>query len=180
MEDKLNQINRELKVYINESSFISNKCRNKIIKVFSEEFNVNLDIENYKNVDLSITEDFKISYRDDLYSSSDNIVSIDDVCERYNRFKDKADKILKRKEIDFNNKSNIKNITNLGICICIVLLACFALILGISALFRRDYIDVLWLVFILGPAIISRVRDTINNRFVQAKNYLKHLFKKIK
>ena len=180
MDDKLNKINRELKVYINESSFISNKCRNKIIKIFSEEFNVNLDIDNYKNVDLSVTDDFKISYRDDLYSSLDNISSIDDVCERYERFKDKADKILKRKEIDFNNMSNVKNVTNLGICICIILLGCFALILGVSALLRGDFIDVLWLLFILGPAIISRLRESISNRFIQAKSYLKHLFKKIK
>ena len=176
----LNKINRELKVYINESSFISNKCRNKIIKIFSEEFNVNLDIDNYKNVDLSITDDFKVSYRDDLYTSSDNINSIEDVFERYERFKEKADKILKRKEIDFNNMSNVKNVTNLGICICIVIIGCFACILGVSALFRGDFFDVLWLVFIIGPAIISRVRDSISNRFIQARNYLKHLFKKIK
>jgi len=179
MED-LNKINRELKVYINESSFISNKCRNKIIKVFGEEFNVNLDIDNYKNVDLSITDDFKISYRDDLYTSNDNINNIDDVIERYNRFKDKADKILKRKEIDFNNMSNAKNISNLIIVICIILGGIFIGILGVSALLRRDFIDALWLFFILGPAVISRLRGSISNRFTQAKNYLKHLFKKIK
>lgn len=180
MDDKLNKINRELKVYINESSFISNKCRNKIIKIFGEEFNVNLDIDNYKNVDLSITDDFKISYRDDLYSSADNIKSIDEVVERYNAFKEKADRILKRKEIDFNNMSNLKNISNLIIVICIILGGIFVSILGISALLRGDFIDVLWLLFILGPAIISRLRESISNRFIQVRNYLKHLFKKIK
>ena len=180
MNDKLNKINRELKVYINESSFISNKCRNKIIKIFGEEFNVNLDIDNYKNVDLSITDDFKISYRDDLYTSNDKIDNIDDVTLRYDRFKEKADKILKRKEIDFNNMSNAKNISNLIIVICIILGSIFVCILGISALFRGDFIDVLWLLFIIGPAIISRLRESISNRFTQARNYLKHLFKKIK
>ena len=94
----LNKINRELKVYINESSFISNKCRNKIIKIFSEEFNVNLDIDNYKNVDLSITDDFKVSYRDDLYTSSDNINSIEDVFERYERFKENSNYRKLRKD----------------------------------------------------------------------------------
>ena len=180
MDDKLNKINRELKVYINESSFISNKCRNKIIKIFGEEFNVDLDIDNYMNVDLSITDDLKVSYRDDTYTSHDNIKSIDEVVERYERFKDKADKILKRKEIDFNNMSNLKNISNLIIVVCIILIVCFVSILGISALFRGDYFDVLWLVFIIGPAVISRVRDSISNRFIQARNYLRHLFKKIK
>ena len=70
---RLNEINKELKVYINESGFISNKCRNKLLKIFEEEFNVKLDLDNYKNVDLSIKEDFKIIYRDDLYESNDKI-----------------------------------------------------------------------------------------------------------
>lgn len=180
MDDKLNKINRELKVYINESGFISNKCRNKIIKLFADEFCVNLDIDNYKNVDLSITDDFKVSYRDDLYTSSDNINSIGEVIERYERFKEKADKILKRKEIDFNNMSNAKNISNLIIVICIILGGIAITILGISAIFRGELFDVLWLVFIIGPAIISKVRDNIANRFIQARNFVKHLFKKIK
>ena len=176
--DDLNKINRELKVYINESSFISNKCRNKIIKLFADTFGVNLDIDNYKNVDLEILTNFKVSYRDDLYDS--NIESIDDLLEKYAFFKEKADKVLSRKEIDFNNKSNANNISNLIIVIAVVLLALFIVILGVSALFRGDFFDVLWLLFIIMPSVVPRVKESLSNRFIQARNYLKHLFKKIK
>ena len=176
----LNGINRELKVYINESSFISNKCRNKLLRIFAEVFEVDLDIDNYKNVDLSITDDFDISYRDDIYKSKNKIKSLDEVNEKYNTFKEKADVLLRKKEIDFNNMSNAKNISNLIIVICIILGSIAITILGVSALFRGDFFDVLWLVFIIGPAIISKVRDSISNRFSQAKRYLKHLFKKVK
>ena len=34
IEEKRNKINNELKIYINESSFISNKCRNQLLKMF--------------------------------------------------------------------------------------------------------------------------------------------------
>ena len=63
MSDKINKINKELKVFINESSFISTKCRNKLLKIFCEVFSVDLDIGNYLNVDLSKNKVVKyISY----------------------------------------------------------------------------------------------------------------------
>ena len=65
-EETLNTINNDLKTYINESSFISMKCRNKILRLFENEFNIKLDIENYKNVDLEILEDFTIKYRSNI------------------------------------------------------------------------------------------------------------------
>ena len=66
----INKINNELKSYINESSFISTKCRNKLLKIFEEAFDVKLDIRNYQNVDLQINDDFTITYRDDIYKSN--------------------------------------------------------------------------------------------------------------
>ena len=72
IEEKRNKINNELKIYINESSFISNKCRNQLLKIFSEEFSVDLDIDNYQNVDLTINEDYSFTYREDTYHSKEN------------------------------------------------------------------------------------------------------------
>lgn len=177
---RLNEINKELKVYINESSFISNKCRNRLLKVFCEEFNVKLDLDNYKNVDLSIKDDFKIIYRDDLYESSDKIKNMDDLEERYSRFKEKADKLIKRKEIDFKNKSNMNNISNLIIVICVIGIMVAALYFGIRALIMGNYYDCLWLLIILSWIISPSLKEKINNRFIQAKNYLKSLLKKVK
>lgn len=177
---RLNEINKELKVYINESSFISNKCRNRLLKIFEEEFSVKLDLDNYKNVDLSIKDDFKILYRDDLYESTDKIKDIEDLEERYARFKEKADKLIKRKEIDFQNKSNMNNISNLIIVICIIGIMFAALYFGIKALLNGNYYDCLWFLVILSWVVSPSLKEKINNRFIQAKNYCKSLLKKVK
>ena len=177
---RLNEINRELKVYINESGFISNKCRNKLLKIFEEEFNVKLDLDNYKNVDLSIKDDFKVLYRDDLYESSEKIKDMNDLETRYASFKERADKLLSRKEINFKNKSNMSNISNLIIVICIIGLMIAALIFGIRALIHGNYIDCLWFIIILSWVISPRLKANINDRIIQAKNYLKSLLKKVK
>ncbi len=177
---RLNEINRELKVYINESGFISNKCRNKLLKYFEEEFDIKLDLDNYKNVDLSIKDDYKVLYRGDLYESNTKIKDIDDLEERYARFKEKADKLLKRKEIDFKNKSNMNNISNLIIVICIICIMLIALYFGVRALLNGNYYDCLWFLVILSWIVSPSLKEKINNRFIQAKNYLKSLLKKVK
>ena len=177
---RLNEINKELKVYINESSFISNKCRNRLLKIFEEEFSVKLDLDNYKNVDLSIKEDFKILYRDDLYESSETIKSIDDIEERYARFKEKADKLISRKEIDFKNKSNMNNISNLIIVICIIGIMFAALYFGVRAILTGNYYECLWFLVILSWVVSPSLKEKISNRFTQAKNYIKRLLKKVK
>lgn len=177
---RLNDINRELKVYINESSFISNKCRNKLLKIFEEEFSMKFDLDNYKNVDLSIQDDFKVLYRDDLYESSEKIKDMDDLEERYAKFKERADRLISRKEIDFKNKSNMNNISNLIIVICIIAISLAALYFGIRALIMGNYYDCLWLLIILSWIVSPSLKEKINNRFIQAKNYLKSLLKKVK
>ena len=177
---RLNEINTELKVYINESGFISNKCRNKLLKIFEEEFNVKLDLDNYKNVDLSIKDDFKIIYRDDLYESNDKIKDMADLEERYARFKEKADKLLSRKEIDFKTKSNMNNVTNLVIVICIIGLMIATFIIGITALINRNYFDCLWFLIIASWIVTPSLKQKVLDRFAQAKRYLKGLIKKVK
>ena len=177
---RLNEINKELKVYINESGFISNKCRNKLLKFFCEEFNVKLDLDNYKNVDLCIKDDFKVLYRDDLYESSNKIKDINDLEERYNRFKEKADKLLSRKEIDFKTKSNQNNITNLGIVICATFILIAAAILGIKAILESNWLDCLWLLVIITTWIQPRIKSHLIERYKQAGRYLKRLLKKVK
>lgn len=180
MNKRLNEINKELKVYINESGFISNKCRNRLLKIFEEEFNIKLDLDNYKNVDLSIKDDFKVLYRDDLYESSVKIKDMNDLEERYARFKEKADKLLSRKEIDFKNKSNMNNISNLIIVICIIGISIIALYFGIRALLNGNYYDCLWFIIIISWIVSPSLKAKINDRFSQAKRYVKSIVKKVK
>ena len=178
IEEKRNKINKELKVYINESSFISNKCRNKLLKIFSEEFSVDLDIDNYQNVDLSINEDNTFTYREDIYKSKEKIKSFEEIEKRYEIFKEKADKLIKRKDINFDGKRNLNNITNLIVVICILLFYLIIILLSIHAFITGKYIDCFWLVFIIVPRLFPNLRENLDNRFQQAKIYFKTRKKK--
>ena len=178
--DKLNKINNELKSYINETSFISMKCRNKLLKFFEEEFNIKLDISNYQNVDLKINDDFTITYREDKYISEDNITDISMVEEKYNNFKLKADSLIKRREIDFQNKSNFNNIVNLIIIILYFITGAIVLYFGVIALIVGRYIDCIWFAVFILPMIIGKVRDSFIDRLGQAKRYLNSLIKRVK
>ena len=172
--DKLTKINNELKSYINESSFISMKCRNKLLKFFEEEFNVKLDIRNYQNVDLKINDDFTFTYREDKYISEDKIDSFEILEEKYNSFKIKADSLIKRKEIDFQNKSNII------ILLLLIIIGMIILYLGVVAFIGGHYFDCLWFVVFVLPMIIPKFKESIRNRFIQAKNYINRLIKRVK
>lgn len=175
--ENLQKINKELKVYINESSFISIKCRNRILKIFADEFAIDLDIDNYKNVDLSIQDDFSILYREDIYKSSDKIASIDELLERYHRFQEKADLIIKKKNIDFQGKRKFNDFANLVIVICMIFLALIVIYFGFHAFLTGNYYDCFWLVIFILPSIVPKFKESLQNRFIQAKQYIKRIFK---
>ena len=76
---ELNKINNELKGYVNEANFISNKCRNKIIKILGEEFGIEFVLDNYANVDVKILEDGSIEMRGDKYKTPHKINDLSDI-----------------------------------------------------------------------------------------------------
>ncbi|MBR2828257.1 MAG: hypothetical protein IKE70_03400 [Bacilli bacterium] len=176
--ERLEQINKELKIYINESSFISMKCRNKLLRYFEEEFEVQLDIDNYKNVDLSITEDYEIIYREDTYLPSNKINSLKDLEERYQKFKEKADSLIEKKEINFQSRGKKNEIINIFILLGILIIYLLIIFLGIRAILLKDYFDALWLLVILIPNVIPKLRQSFQDRVIQARNYLKNKKKK--
>ena len=176
----LNKINNELKSYINETSFISMKCRNKLLKIFSEEFNIKLDISNYQNVDLKINDDFTITYREDKYTSEDNITTFKELEEKYNNFKLKADTLIKRREIDFQGKSNFNNIVNLIVLLLIFITMGIVLYLGVIAFIAGHYFDCLWFVVFIVPMIIPKLKYSLRDRLIQARDYIKRLIKRVK
>ena len=109
---QLKEINTELKIYVNEASFVSNSCRNKLIRYLGDAFDIKLPIENFAKIDVSLLEDGSIEMRDEVYQREDSL-SFDEVLERYHTFKEKADNLLKRKSKDsfpLNDSSNIKNL----------------------------------------------------------------------
>ena len=176
----LNQINKELKVYINESSFISQKCRNKVLHYFEEEFKVTLDIDRYQNVDLTILDDFTISYREDVYIPDENISSLDELKEKYHRFQEKADHLIKKKEVDFDSRRNVTHLINLLFVVLIFFAAIGIVLLGVIAFLRGNYFDCLWFLFIIVPIIVPKFKNSLQNRIIMAKDYLRSVRKKFK
>jgi len=175
---ELNKINNELKGYVNEANFISNKCRNKIIKILGEEFGIEFVLDNYANVDVKILEDGSIEMRGDKYKTPHKINDLSDIEERYNNFKVKADKILKKKNSNKNSKKDIDNIINLFVILGILIIFLFVIFILLNSFLSGDYYHMLWLMVFILPLFVPKLKDNLIARIEQARNYLKRRFKK--
>ena len=172
-EAELKKINTELKVYINEASFISNACRNKLLRMLGKEFDIDLPIEDFANIDVCLFENGNLEMRGDLYTR-DGELSFDEVLERYASFKEKADLLIQRRgkgSFPNNDKNNIKNL-----CIVIILLVVFIalIIYAVRSFLFGNYIQSLWLFAVIFSWMFPSVRE----RFVQAIHYIKRKIKK--
>ena len=173
MSKKLDTINNEIKSIINESKFISIKLRNKLIKMLGNEFDINLPLENYENIDVTITETGNIIMRDEEYKRS-NSLSLDEINERYNRFKEQADVILKKKEINYQNINDKSNIINLLITFIFGALYITAIIYLVRCFIYGNYFSCIWGVLILSTYLAPPLRE----RFDRSINFIKRKIKK--
>ena len=171
-EEKLNKINKELKIIINESTFISNKCRNKIIKMLGNEFSIDLPIENYKSIDVTITEEGNIIMRDEEYKR-DSKISFDEVCELYDKFKAQADVILKKKEINYYNMNDKNNIINVVILIFMILIFLILLYYAFISFINGNFFGCIWVVAYSSSWFVPGIKD----RLTQAVNFIKRKMK---
>ena len=170
---ELRKINNELKSLINQATFISNKCRNKLVKLLGETFEIDIPIDNYANVDVQITEEGNIVMRGDLYKSQGK-KTIEEINEKYEAFKEKAEQLLNKKEVNYHNKKDINNVLNILI---VIVLAIIYLVLGI--LFIRAIFSLqLFTASILAALLFSYLAPSIKNRFEQAKNFIRRKLKK--
>lgn len=177
-EAKLKQINNEIKVYINESNFISIKFRNKLIKMLGQQFLVNLPLENFASIDIVLEEDGSIIMRGDKYQPAEKITTFEELEEKYISFKEKADAMLNKKDTNYYNKRDFDNILNLFIIILIILVFIGLLILGIRALLFGNYINCIWLIMFSSSWLIPGLKENLIQRIDQAKIYLKRKLKK--
>ena len=173
MSKKLDTINNEIKSIINESKFISIKLRNKIIKKLGNEFEIDLPLENYENIDVSITDEGNIIMRDEEYKRS-NSLSLDEINERYNRFKEEVDVILKKKEINYKNMNDKNNIINILITFVFGALYIAAIIYLIRCFIFGNYFSCIWGVLILSTYLAPPLRE----RFERSINFVKRKMKK--
>ena len=148
MAKDLEEINNEIKSIINESKFISIKLRNKIIKKLGQEFDIELPLENFENIDITITKEGNIIMRGEEYKR-ENKLSIDEINSRYNNFKEEADVILKKKEINYKNMNDKNNIINILITIVFGILYLAAIIYLIRCFIFGNYLSCIWGILIL-------------------------------
>ena len=170
----LKEMNNEIKAYINEAKFISNNCRNKLLKLLGETFSVDLPLENFANIDAQLQENGNIIMRGDEYESTEKVKSLEELEEKYNIFKEKADKLLKKKEKNFHQKKDIDNALNIIIVIVLSVVYLIVLLLTIRAIVSLN----LFIASILVALLSSYLHPNIKDRFEQAKNYIKRKLKK--
>ena len=173
MSKKLDTINNEIKSIINESKFISIKLRNKLIRMLGNEFDINLPLENYENIDITITETGNIIMRDEEYKR-DNSLTLEEINERYNRFKEQTDVILKKKEINYQNINDKSNIINLLITFIFGALYITAIIYLVRCFIYGNYFSCIWGVLILSTYLAPPLRE----RFDRSINFIKRKMKK--
>lgn len=170
----LRTINNELKAYINEASFVSNKCRNKLLKMLGETFSVELPLENFAKIDAEITEEGNIIMRGDEYKSSAPVKNIEELEEKYNIFKEKAEILLKKKEVNYYTKQNINNTLNIFIVIALSIIYVILLVFAIRAVLHLNFFTASILLAILSSGLMPNIKA----RFEQAKNFIKRKIKK--
>jgi len=177
-KEKLHIINNEIKDYINESQFISNKCRNKIIDMLGAEFNIKFKLDNYKTIDIDLKENGHIIMRGDEYTPLEEINSFEEIEERYNKFKIKAQNYLSKKEVSFQNKKLSSNILNLLILLVIFLILIIIILYIIAELMIGNIIRALSLFIIVFLWLIPSFKENIRGRIQSAYIFISKLFKK--
>ena len=174
---ELNKLNNELKSYINEANFISNKCRNKLISILGKEFNIDVKLDNYANVDAKILEDGSLEIRGDKYKNNQKY-TLEEINDHYENFKVQADKLLKKKDNSRTNKKDIDNIINLFVILGILLVFLFIIFILLNSFLTGDFYHMLWLIVFILPLFVPNLKENLIQRIEQAKNYIKRRFKR--
>ncbi len=168
----LKKNNNELKSIVNQANFISQKTRNKIIELLGQEFDIDLPVENFANIDVQLTEEGNIIMRGDEYKTPQKLNS-DEVELRYQSFKEKAEKIIDKKDINYTNKKDFNNVLNIIIVIILSIAYAIVGVLFVASILRLQ----LFTPSILLALLSSYLAPGIKVRFEQAKNFLKRKFK---
>jgi len=180
MNDKLNNMNNDIKTYLNESKFVSNRCRNKIIKMLIDKFNIDIDSSKYKefaNVDITLESNGDIILRGDRYKTLDNL-TFEDVESRFSEFREDAHNFMSHKDIDFNSKNNFNNIVNLIMIILIICAFIGITLIAIYSVFTGNYFFGIWFVVMIVPWLVPNLKENLLIRLEQANNFIKRIIKK--
>jgi len=176
----LNEMNKQMKINVNEASGISDKCKRKLIQLVEKHFYVKLPKENFLNIDIEVLENSNIKMRDEEYQSSNPTTSLEALKERFNVFQEEVNNLLQKNEVNFDTLTARKERNNL-IWIFFITFAIIIIVLNaIKQLFAGNYYGVLWIIIIIGYYVIPATGNSIRNRYIRALNYLKSIIYKNK
>ena len=167
-------MNNEIKGYINEANFISKGTRNKLIKLISKYFYVDLPIENCLRVDITIKENGNVVMKDEEYKTTNPIKDEKELYERYNNFKEEVTSLLDKKEVNIDTIRRKNDITNLILTIVLTIAIIIIILFSIHRLLLGDYIGGLWILIVILPLLTDKVR----NRYKMAIRFIKSICKK--
>ncbi len=176
----LDKLNKKMKIDINEASAISTKCKQKLVKLVSKHFMVDLPNDNYLNIDIEILSNGNIKMRDVEYTTHAPVSKETELENRFNLFQLEVDELINKNEISFDTLTKRKERNNLIWIIFISFAIIVIAINSIRVLLSGDLFGVLWLVIIIGYYIIPATGNSIRNRYVRAYHYLKSLIDKKK
>lgn len=178
LEISLKSINNKIKSYINEASGISDKCKNKLIRLTEKHFLVKLPHENYKNIDIEILENGNVRMRDVEFQTSNPVSNFEELLNRFNEFESEVETLLEKKATNFDKKKNQGNISNLLILLLYGTISILVIIYSFKQLIYGDIMGLLYLAFILGYYIIPISGSRVRERIIKAKKYIKSLLNK--
>ena len=178
MSKSLQSMNNELKVFVNEATGISNKCRTRLLKLVEDFFYVDLPDDNFLNVDVSILENGNIMMRDVEYKTSKEITKEDSIEKRFVEFKKEVEDLLEKKGTNFTSMKQKNGLLNLLVLFLMFVVAILIIGYGIRLLIFGDLRGFIWLVILVGYYLVPSTGHRFQNRLQQAKSYLKSIFKK--
>lgn len=167
-------MNNEIKGYINEASFISKGTRNKLIKLISKHFYVELPIENYLRIDISIKENGNIVMKDEEYKTANPVKDEKELLERYNNFKEEVTTLLDKREINIDTIKKKNDIINLILTIILTISIIIVILFSLHRILLRDFVGGLWILIVVLPLLTDKVR----NRYIMAIRFIKSICKK--
>ncbi len=168
---QLRKINNELKSFVNQAEFVSRKTRNKLITLLADEFDVDLPLENFANVDVQLTKEGNIEMRGDLYKRNTPLTE-QELEEKYLSFKEKAEALINRNEVNFYDKGNQKNYLNIIIVLILIVLFIIIAVAFVRAILSQEIFTAIFLGSILSSYLVPSIKD----RFYQAERFIRRKF----
>lgn len=170
----MDDINNEMKVFINEASFISSVTLKKVLKLICKYFYVDLPIEDFLKVDIEIMENGNVKMRGDEYQSNNKPKNYNELLDRYDKLKIEIESVLDKREISFDKKRKKNDFISFLLAVLFTIIFIIIIIYVVKQLLYGNIFGAIWLVVVLVPLITPR----INEKYVGAIRFIKNLFNK--